>query len=218
MPINIKRNTWYGSNYWEVYSNKIKRRVRLFSNLEYENWILLETNPKVKTFCEQPLRIQGWFEGKIFESIFDMWVCYYDDYEEFLEVKYSHELDISSAKSERSIRQTTIQGQWCKKNNKNYRVITEKEIRNNRTYLNNLKQILYFTKSQEKSIKNCDKDKILKNIPNTKIKIIDILNKVTEIEKENALRIIYTLILENRIFSDIADKVLTYETGVWKNE
>lgn len=32
-PINMPRATHYGNNYWEVYSNKLKRKVCLFSNL-----------------------------------------------------------------------------------------------------------------------------------------------------------------------------------------
>lgn len=217
-PIKINRNSWYGSNYWESYSNKIKRTVRFFSDLEYENWILIETNPKVKTFCEQPLKISCLYEGKKVESILDMWVYYYDGYEEFIEVKYANELNPNNAKSERSIRQTNIQRYWCKENNKNYRILTEKEIRSNRTYLNNLKQLLCFVKNQERSIKKEAINHILENISNKPIKIINLINNITIIPNELTLKIIYLLIVENRIFSTIKNQILSYETEVWKNE
>lgn len=57
-PIAMQRSTHYGNNYFSVYSNKIKRVVHLFSNLEYYNFLTLETNPQVETFCEQPLKIE----------------------------------------------------------------------------------------------------------------------------------------------------------------
>lgn len=217
-PIDIKRNAWYGSNYWEAYSDKVKRTVRFFSELEYDNWILTETNTKVKTFCEQPLRIQCLFEEKKVESIFDMWVCYHDNYEEFLEVKYSKELDPNNPKAKRSIRQTTIQKYWCKENDKNYRIVTDEEIRSNPMYLSNLKQLLYFTRSQEKRDKINYRDEVLKNILKQPSKIKDVLTNVAFIPKEQALRIIYTMILENKIASNITDEILSFETGVWLNE
>lgn len=57
-PIAMQRSTHYGNNYFSVYSNKIKRVVHLFSNLEYYNFLTLETNPQVETFCEQPLKLK----------------------------------------------------------------------------------------------------------------------------------------------------------------
>ncbi|MED0708838.1 DDE-type integrase/transposase/recombinase [Aneurinibacillus aneurinilyticus] len=54
-PVPLKRNAHYGSNYWEVYSPKIKRNVHLFSDLEYDHWVSVETNPQIKAFCEQPV-------------------------------------------------------------------------------------------------------------------------------------------------------------------
>jgi len=217
-PINIKRNTWYGSNYWESYSNKVGRIVRFFSELEYEHWILLEANPKVKTFCEQPLRIKCLYEGEKVESIFDMWVYYHDGYEEFLEVKYSKELDPNNPKAKRSIRQTTIQKYWCKENDKNYRIIKDSEVRSNMIYLSNLKQILYFTKIQNENIGIDYWNEVLEKISKEQIQIIDILNSIVTIPKDKVLRTIYSMILDNKIRSDIQDKILSYETGVWLHE
>ncbi|KEP24869.1 hypothetical protein BA70_14805 [Bacillus zhangzhouensis] len=53
-PINIKRSSKFGNNYWEAYSPKLKRNVRLFSDLEYDFWVLVETDPKIPNFCERP--------------------------------------------------------------------------------------------------------------------------------------------------------------------
>lgn len=53
-PIDIPRSTHYGNNYFAVYSNKIHRICHFYSNLEYYNFLSLEINPKVSSFCEQP--------------------------------------------------------------------------------------------------------------------------------------------------------------------
>lgn len=55
-PIDIPRSTHYGNNYFAVYSNKIHRICHFYSNLEYYNFLSLEINPKVSSFCEQPVK------------------------------------------------------------------------------------------------------------------------------------------------------------------
>jgi len=57
-PIDMPRATHYVNNYYEVYSKKLKRIVRMFSSLEYANFLTLEMNPAVKKFCEQTLEIE----------------------------------------------------------------------------------------------------------------------------------------------------------------
>lgn len=141
-PVEMKRSMKYGNNYWEAYSPKIGRNVRFFSDLEYDNWLHIETNPEIVDFCEQPLKIQVIFEGKPVESIFDMWVQYRDNTEEFMEVKYNAELIGESSKSLRSKRQIQVQKKWCTEHQYNYSVKTDMEIRASLTHLNNLKQII----------------------------------------------------------------------------
>lgn len=141
-PIEMKRSMKYGNNYWETYSPKIGRNVRFFSDLEYENWLHIETNPEIIDFCEQPLKIQCFVEGNLVESIFDMWVQYKDNTEEFMEVKYAIELAPDNSKSLRSKRQIEVQRQWCIEHQYNYSVRTDIEIRTSLTNLNNLKQII----------------------------------------------------------------------------
>lgn len=82
-PINMTRGTHYGSNYWEVYSKKINRKVKLFSNLEYENFLSLELNPEIEYFCEQPLEVEIFLDGNKKKTIFDMWVKYKDEGKSF---------------------------------------------------------------------------------------------------------------------------------------
>ena len=141
-PLQIKRCTKYGNNYWETYSPKINRNVKLFSDLEYDNWLYVETNPDIISFCEQPLKIQVNIDGKIKESIFDMWILYKDNTEEFIEVKYYSEVTGTSKRAIRSQNQIAAQRKWCEENNYKYCVKTDLEIRKNLHYLNTLKYVI----------------------------------------------------------------------------
>jgi hypothetical protein len=42
-----------------VYSPKLKRRVTLFSWAAHDAWLLLESDPAVKVFCERPAYVEG---------------------------------------------------------------------------------------------------------------------------------------------------------------
>lgn len=111
-PLPMKRSSRYGNNYWEGKSLKLKRNVHLFSDLEYDHWLLIETDPKVNSYCEQPLRIKQYIDGEWVESIFDMWIEWNDGSETFIEVKYSDELDPKHPNYQRVKRQTEA---FCRK-------------------------------------------------------------------------------------------------------
>lgn len=148
-PIPMKRSTRYGNNYWEAFSAKVNRIVRFFSDLEYDHWITVEGNPAIGQFCEQPKTINVIVDGKLVESTFDMWIQYKDGKEIFVEVKYSSEIDPSSRNfSPRSKRQIEAQRKWCQENNHNHLVQTDKDIRGNPIYLQNLKLILPYTRQR----------------------------------------------------------------------
>ena len=140
-PIDMPRGSHYGSNYFIVYSQKIKRNVKLYSNLEYYNFLTLEVDPNVEHFCEQPLEIAVLLENKIRKSIFDMHVVYKDGREEFQEVKYQSELTGEDDASRRSQEQIRRQQHWCEENNVNFVVRTEKDIIKGKFHMQNLNVI-----------------------------------------------------------------------------
>ncbi len=204
----------YGNNYWEVFSSKIKRIVKFYSDLEYDNWVLIESDLEVKDFCEQPLKINYVYNGKKEESIFDMWVRYNDGKEIFLEIKYSSELDSKNPKSKRAIKQTKVQRLWSEENGFNYEIRTEKEIRSNIVYLNNLKSIISYTKTRS-YYNEKDVALVLKTIGTEKHKIVDILNEISSLSNQQSLQTLYGLVYEGKVKSNINEKVLDYETEVW---
>lgn len=140
-PIEMPRSTHYGNNYYAVYSKKIHRICHFYSNLEYFNFLSLEINPMVKKFCEQPVKINIVQENKMQSAIIDMWVLYYDGKEEFQEVKYTSELVGNTAESIRSQEQIRREELWCKENNIDFIIRTEKSIPQGRFYLSNANTI-----------------------------------------------------------------------------
>jgi hypothetical protein len=141
VPISMPRGTHYGNNYYETYSKKINRNVKLFSNLEYENFLCLELDSSVEFFCEQPLKISVILDGVSKTTIFDMWVRYKNGVEEFQEIKYSSSLNGTDDSSIRTKLQIKTQQQWCKENDYNYVIRTEKDINTARFKIRNLKYI-----------------------------------------------------------------------------
>lgn len=112
--------------------------MRFYSALEYYNFLTLEMNPLVETFCEQPYEIQIFDEGINKKAIPDMWVRYTDKTEEFQEVKYASELEGKDDTSLRSQEQIQREKIWCANNHIGFKIRTEKEISLGRCYVMNL--------------------------------------------------------------------------------
>lgn len=134
----MPRNTHYGNNYFEFTSRKLQRIVTAFSNLEYWNQICLEMDYKVEKYCEQPLKAEVFFDGKTYETIFDVWVKYKDGSEEFQEIKLADELENENAASSRNYKQIAIQKAWCAQNGKKHIIRTDKDILIGTHYIRNM--------------------------------------------------------------------------------
>lgn len=141
-PIEMPVGSKYGNDYFVVNSYKLGRVVKLYSKLEFKNWLTLELNPEVLTFCEQPFRAEMLINGKVKETVFDMWVSYKNGCEEFQEVKYSDELTNPQNNSyTRCTEQIDFQRKWCKFNKMPYTVRNEDDIEHGRYHIENLKHI-----------------------------------------------------------------------------
>lgn len=216
-PIYPKGRGRYGNNYWEVYSPKLNRTVKLFSDLEYDHWLLIESNPNIKFFCEQPKKIIWPLNGNSIKSIFDMWVMYTNEQEVFLEVKYQKELDPKSPKSERAITQTTVQRAWCQNNGYNYELKTEKEIRSNQILLTNIKQMLPYLRLRNHDIET-DKYKIIRLVKEGPITLNNILLELENLPNNRVHEAVFRLLYDGTLKSNIAEKYFGPLTEVWIND
>ncbi|MCM2581689.1 TnsA endonuclease N-terminal domain-containing protein [Bacillus stercoris] len=210
-PIQINRSMKYGNNYWEVYSPKLKRVVRLYSSLEYDHWLLLEITPSIKTFCEQPLKINCRREHKIYSSIFDAWVLYTNLSEEFREIKYFS--DLSKTRTQEQI---NTQRKWCLENGYKYSVQTDEIIRKNPVLLDNAKKIIPFlSNSQENHPLN---HKIYRYVNNSNNPKGVSLKNITEMLQENmnsVFECVLNLVFQGKLKIDIETQRFTIHSKVW---
>lgn len=140
VPVWVQSPGRYGNNRWEGFSWRLRRTVHLNSDLEYDFWILIESNPEYVAFCEQPLRIRVRVGNKNVTSIFDMWTLTWEGAECYWEVKYEEKLR-GRSDDPRLDAQLSAQEIYCNAAEEEYRVITDREIRANPLILDNWKQI-----------------------------------------------------------------------------
>lgn len=140
-PVWERPQSRYGNNRWVVFSPKLNRKVILYSNLEYDHWVLVEATPEIKSFCEQPRRVRIQLPSGPVTTIFDMWVLWETLLQEYREVKYSHQL-MSATPDSRIFRQIQAQKRWCALNGVEHTVMDEAKIRTNPLLLSNWKFIL----------------------------------------------------------------------------
>ncbi len=214
IPIDMPRSKSFGCNYYETYSLKLKRNVRLYSELEYKNFLTLEMDSKITEFCEQPIKINIEIDGKSESTVFDMWVHYSNGIEEMQEVKYTTDLDPFNELSKKTRMQIQKQELWCKTYGYNYNIRTEKVIERGTYYINNLRYLYGLVKrSDNPLIRNYIK--ILQNkISLNKVMIKDIINE-KELLNENLFSIIALGIYEGKIEADINSKIICYDTELW---
>lgn len=208
-PLIKKRYGRYGNNHWIVYSLKLKRNVNLFSDLEFDNWILIETNPNVKTFCEQPH--EAVIEGDQETSIFDMWALTLDGQEIFFEIKYEQDLN-----KEEVVQQIDIQKRWCEIHGKKHQIRTEKDIRNNEIYLENLKDLLPYVLNNS-DIVEIDRFKVLTGLKEGTKTIME-LNQLLNIGLPRLYEAVGCLIYSGDITASIDKEYFGFETEVGINE
>lgn len=217
LPIHPKGRGRYGNNYWEVYSPKLKRIVKLYSDLEYDHWLLVEVNPKIINFCEQPKEIVCYQNGERFKSIFDMWIKQSDGFEVFIEVKYERDLDPLNPNSSRAIKQTTIQRSWCQDNCFNYEIRTETVIRSNKVLIANAKHLLPYLRNREHPI-DTDAYRVTNLAKNGPITLEKVFSRLSSLPQNRIEEAVYRLVFEGKMNSNISTVPIGPQTEVWVSD
>jgi hypothetical protein len=207
-----------GSNRWHVFSKKLKREVRLNGLLEYEHWILIETDPNISDFCEKPKEIVYSIDSKLVKTTFDMWVKWKDGKEEFIAVDFSYSLDIKHNRfSKKAITEINAQKLWCQDNNLNHRVQTEEDIRKNSILLQNKMLLLPYSQEYVK-LKPEEVSRVVELIKNGYSKLHQIQDSLKILQLVQVKKIVYSLILEGILKSNIDSVLLGPNTEVFINE
>lgn len=208
-PLIKSRTGRYGNNHWIVYSSKIEREVNLFSDLEFDHWVMVEADPTVETFCEQPDKAV--VEGEKGTSIFDMWIKGKDGKEIFIEIKYEKDL-----KDEQVVKQIGVQKSWCELHGKEHHVRTEKDIRSNEIYLENLKDILPYLQNNS-TIVEIDRHKVISQLKDGR-RALKELSQLLNLSLPRLYEAVACLICTGEIKANIDKEYFGLETEVWMDE
>ncbi|MDN4603831.1 MULTISPECIES: TnsA endonuclease N-terminal domain-containing protein [Paenibacillus] len=215
-PIKIPRGTKYGNNYWIPRGNKIgKRTLDLYSDLEFEHWLTVETNPEVIGYCEQPLEISYLLNGRLRKSIFDMWILYRDHSETFVEVKYEKELTSTEPRYDRTKRQIEAQREWCRKNNIAYEVRTEKTIRKGRHSIENRIAITTAVLNSRKPVCTLE---VLHSVSLHKKTISNVFCELPQYPEDQVNLALKWLYYEGQVCANIEDQIFGKSLEVYRNE
>ena len=213
-PLELPRGKAYGSNYYMTYSIKLQRNVILYSQLEYHNFLTLEMDPHVKDFCEQPLEIRTEIDNKIGQSVFDMWVYYDNDREEFQEVKYKKDLNMHIDGNNRVIEQIHKQKKWCQLNGYDYAIRTEEDIYFGPYYISNLRYLHGLIIRDMKCLSDTYIKQMIAHIKDSKVSVL-ILTQTLNISMHDIFSIIAYGLYTGVLAADIDKTILSYDTRIW---
>ena len=177
--------------------------------------MLVETNPNVIEFCEQPFRINEVYEGERIQFIPDMWIRWKDGRQTIVEVKYSKSHWSNCKQYLTTKRQIEIQKHWCKCNGFEHSVQTEEEIRGNPIYLENMRELLTSITNHPNPF-DTDDHQIFKSLSYEPISIGAIQQLNPHITVQRIKESIYRQIYHGAIQSNVNKLLLCLDTEVWK--
>lgn len=211
----MPRSKKYGNNYWNSTGPKVGlREVILYSDLEFDHWLHIETDPDIVTYCEQFKEIPYVADDKLRSTIFDMWLKYRDGREAIHEVKYESELIYGDFRNARTLRQIEAQKQWCNQHGIEYKVVTEKTIRSSPLELENKVSIVSFIKNDVGFKSTIDIRSLLSQGPLNLSAIAEQLNETYTTVRNECLWHLY----KGHIRANLSQSILGIKTEVWINE
>lgn len=139
--------------FWEFYSLKARRVVRLRGNLLYYFWVLLESDPSFTKLCEHPIRVEVKIRGRWVKAEFQAWARDRAGIEYFFTVTYLKNL-LGSAAKESATRSIEACEMWAAENGARYAVSTDTIIWREPRLLSNWSFLLRFLseKSEESDL------------------------------------------------------------------
>ncbi|MHB0865034.1 PDDEXK family nuclease [Paenibacillus sp. SEL3] len=135
-------NNEMGRNRFFAFSRRLKREIRLYSPLQYDNWVMVETDLSVEYYCERPKKIVVSVAGEIIETVFDMWIKTEKE-EIFIFLRNAYEININDHRvKQKALKELLAQQIWCKEMKYKHRIITDEDIRSNLILLANKKTLI----------------------------------------------------------------------------
>lgn len=211
----MPRSSKYGNNYWNSDGPKVDmREVTLYSDLEFDNFVRVETSPEIETYCEQYPEISYVLDGELHTSIFDMQIIYRDGRVTLREVKYESELVSDDSRNYRTLRQIEAQRTYCEENGIKYEIMTDKSLRKNRYELENRLKI--FSHVKNNSLPG-EASKLMKYIRHERLSF-DTLTELALMPYVQVLEASFWLFYQGDVLINIEDSIICRQTEVWLSE
>jgi hypothetical protein len=113
------------SNRWWFYSPSLRRMVFLGRELHYERCLAYEFGA-VATYCEYPLEVTAFVQGRCVRTLFDFWTCSADGSSAYETITYKDDLADCGAQERREI---AAKARWCERHGYKHVVVTGGSIR-----------------------------------------------------------------------------------------
>lgn len=195
------------SHFFTVWSPKLNRRLSFYHALVVDAWVLLESDPKVRLFCERPHATKG----KRRRLVVDFWVDH-SSHQEFLFV--------APSEKELQIRQEVTENagfmDWSQSHGVTVRIWPEAEIRANTTALENWKTILHCLAANARFVPPGLPGQILALLRTPQeLPLNDIIQQLDDIEPMLARTGVFQMLARGQLVSnDVLARSLGHDTGV----
>lgn len=138
-PVDLPHDYEVHSNFFIYDSPKMGRRMKFYSELEYQHGLLMESTPEVLQYCEQPYSIN--LKGRTY--VFDCWIRWANGKQELREIKPSGKLVPTEDGRRVPARWVDIEF-WCTENSFLSNFVTECDLKPNAARIRNWQRMLPF--------------------------------------------------------------------------
>ena len=191
VPAATVAPTKWPGNLWEGWSAKLGRCLQLYSDLEYDHWVTVEIDPKIKSFCEQPVRKD--LAGGLSGPLANMWIQFTDQREELRTlVSPSSESKVGESESSNLFELGKLKLRRVE--------LTEQDVRSHPIRLRNQKQILHYLRARSLNAQTYDscKDALLCKLHGGSRRLAELLESETHL-REDSLYALFVLIVRGDV-------------------
>jgi len=208
------RESYSKGHQYELISPKIANRsIHLFTKNEFNHYLLVESDPKVKTFCEQPdLEIISSHGSRRVRTNFDMWIKWEDGREEFRRIESHDDAEEFKNNPESNPHLLALET-WAKSNHAEYKIYTDEIITSTPVFLENWSQIMPYLHDTSWIIEHGLEKKVLLFAKScNEVSIQNILNNFSDLEPTEVVRSIFWNLYIGNIESDLKRSKLSQQT------
>jgi len=205
-----ERGSW-SNNIWAVRDPIVHQDLILRSDVEYWHWLSLHADKDIVSFAIEPFEVLAEIDGKPRRSLPDCEVSFTDGRKEMREVKYASDFD-NPRKKDDVLRQIEVQRLWCETNGYSHRVVTDTELRDRMTLLDNWRTILTDLASYEEVDLEPTKANVIKLLAAGSMTFGELLSQTPAHQRDIITASVYSLIRERLLEVDLESEPFSPRT------